>query len=286
MMKRRAILVLVLVLLALGSGFGRCPPAAGAAGQVLFRLSDRKAIPLREAVADWKSVKVVLVGEQHNEKKHHEIQLEVIKALHDNGLPLAVGVEMFRRESQEILDSWVRGTLAETAFIKAYYDNWGGPWPLYADIFLFAREKKIPLIGLNVSRELTRQVAEGGFASLSETQRKELPPVSCAVGEDYRQFIRRAMDLSGQHHRNFNFFCEAQLLWDAAMAWHTVQYLKSNPQQMVVILAGNGHAWKPGIPEQLKALSNYPYRVILPEISNRSERDSTTVEDADYLWID
>lgn len=285
-MKRMAILVLVLVLLALGGGFLQGAPVAGAAGQVLLRLSDRKAIPLPEAVADWQSAKVVLVGEQHNEKKHHEIQLEVIKVLHDTGQPLAIGLEMFRRESQEVLDAWVQGTLSETAFIKAYYDNWGGQWPLYADIFLFARDKKVPLIGLNVSRELTRQVAEGGFASLSEKQRKELPPVSCAVGEDYRKFIQRAMDLSGQHHRNFNYFCEAQLLWDTAMAWHTVQYLKSNPQRTVVLLAGNGHAWKPGIPEQLKALSNYPYRVILPEIPDRSERDATTVQDADYLWID
>lgn len=285
-MKRTAILAVALVLLALGSSFSRRPPVAAAADQMLFRLSDRRAIPLHEAVADWKSAKVVLVGEQHNEQKHHEIQLEVIKALHDTGLPLAVGVEMFRRESQEILDAWVQGTLSETALIKAYYDNWGGPWPLYADIFRFARDKKVPLIGLNVSRELTRQVAEGGFASLSEAQRKVLPPVSCAVGEDYRQFIRRAMDLSAQHHRNFNHFCEAQLLWDTAMAWHTVQYLKSNPQRTVVLLAGNGHAWKPGIPEQLKTLSDYSYRVILPEISGRSERDSTTVQDADYLWID
>ncbi len=90
----------------------------------------------------------------------------------------------------------------------------------------------------------------------SRSLQQQLPPVTCTVGEDYRQFIRRAMALSGHHHRNVNPFCEAQLLWDTAMAWHTVQYLKSNPQRTVVVLAGNGHAWKPGIPEQLKALSN------------------------------
>ena len=285
-MKRTVILVPVMVLVALGSSFFLTLPASEAAKRVLFRLSDRQAVTLQEAVSDWKTAKAVLVGEVHSEEKHHEIQLEVIRALHEAGLPVAVGVEMFRRESQDILDAWVQGTLSETAFIRAYYDNWGGPWPLYADIFHFAREKKIPVIGLNVSRELTRQVAEGGFASLSEEQRKELPPVSCAVDEHYRNFIRRAMDLSGQHNRNFNNFCEAQLLWDTAMAWYAVQYLRSHPDRTVVILAGNGHAWKPGIPEHLKAFSEYPYRVILPEIPGKSDRDVSTVQDADYLWLD
>ncbi len=285
-MKPTAILVSVIVLLVLVSGFFRYSPPSGAADQVLLRLSDRKAITLQEAISDWKSVKAVLVGEVHSEKRHHEIQLEVIKALHEAGLPLAVGMEMFRRESQEMLDKWVQGTLSETAFIRAYYDNWSAPWPLYADLFHFAREKKIPLIGLNISRELSRQVAEGGFASLNEKQKKELPPVSCAVDEHYRKFIQRAVDLHGHHTMNFNNFCEAQLLWDTAMAWHTVQYLRSHPHRTVVILAGNGHAWKPGIPKQLEALSDYAYRVILPELSGRSERDSTTVQDADYLWLD
>ena len=74
--------------------------------------------------------------------------------------------------------------------------------------------------------------------------------------------------------------------WDTAMAWHAVQYLRSHPHRTVVILAGNGHAWKPGIPKHLDTLSDTTYRVILPEISGRTERDATTVQDADYLWID
>ncbi|HOI96773.1 MAG TPA: ChaN family lipoprotein [Syntrophobacter fumaroxidans] len=285
-MKRTAILVPAIVLIALVSGLFPCPPVSGASDQVLLRLSDRREVRLHEAVYDWKSVKVVLVGELHNEKKHHEIQLEVIRALHNTGLQVAVGMEMFRRESQGVIDEWVRGTLSEAAFQRAYYDNWNSPWPLYADIFHYAREKKIPIVGLNVSREITRQVAEKGFASLGEKQKKDLPPVSCAVDESYRKFIRRAMGIHGHHGMNFNNFCEAQILWDAAMAWHTVQYLKAHPQRTIVILAGNGHAWKPGIPKQLEALSGYSCRVILPQMPGKSDRDSATDQDADYLWIE
>jgi len=285
-MKRMVILVSAIVLIVSAGVSSRHSLVSRASDQLLLRLSDRKTVGLHEAVYDWKSVKVILVGELHNDKRHHEIQLEVIRALHNTGLQVAVGMEMFRRESQGALDEWVRGTLSESAFQRAYYDNWNNPWPLYADIFLFAREKEIPLIGLNVSREITRQVAEKGFASLGENQKKDLPPVSCAVDESYRKFIRRAMGIHGHHSPNFNNFCEAQILWDAAMAWHAVQYLKAHPQRTVVILAGNGHAWKPGIPKQLEALSGYSCRVILPQMPGKSDRDSATDQDADYLWIE
>lgn len=285
-MKRMSVLAPMIVLMTLGSGDLWFVIASGGENQVLFRLSDQKAITLQEAVPDLASVKVILVGELHNVKKHHDIQLEVIRALHGTGLRLAVGMEMFRRESQEILDQWVGGSLSEARFIRAYSDNWNAPWALYADILRFAREKKIPLVGLNVSREITRQVVRGGFASLSDNQRKELPPVRCAVDENYRKFIQRALDLHGHPTMDFNNFCEAQLLWDTAMAWHAIQYLKSHPDRTVVVLAGNGHAWKPGIPRHLESLFDYTYRVILPEISGRSERNSTTVSDSDYLWLD
>ncbi|MCK7512360.1 MAG: ChaN family lipoprotein [Desulfobacterales bacterium] len=45
-------------------------------------------------------------------------------------------------------------------------------------IFEYARAQRIPMIGLNVPREITRQVARGGFQSLTEAQR------GAALGRD------------------------------------------------------------------------------------------------------
>lgn len=274
----------ILLTAALALSSHSTPPPRG--NQDLLRLSDGKSLSLREALPDIKSAKVILVGELHNEKNHHAFQLEVISSLLQSGLPLAVGMEMFRRDSQETLDKWVSRKMADSEFIKVYYDNWSTPWPLYADILLFAREHGIPVVGLNVSREITGQVARSGFASLSEAQRRELPPVTCAIDEEYKRFIQRSLGMHGHQGIEFNNFCEAQLLWDTAMAWHAVQYLRQNPQRTMVLLAGSGHAWKPGIPRHLESMSPLSYRVILPEIQGRLNRDSATVKDADYLWTD
>ena len=261
-------------------------PASPRSGESLYRLSDRKALNFSDALSDLRSARIILIGETHDSKKHHEIQLEVIRALRDAGSKLAIGLEMFRSDHQEVLDGWFGGSVSETEFIKAYYDNWNAPWPLYADIFLYARDKRLPMAGLNVSREITRQVAEGGFASLTEAQRKQLPPVSCAVDEEYKRFIERALDMHGHHGMDFTSFCEAQLLWDTAMAWHAVEYLKRHPDRLLVILAGSGHAWKSGIPRHIASFSDLKIRVILPEIVGRADKETVTERDADYLWID
>jgi uncharacterized iron-regulated protein len=252
----------------------------------ILRVSDRAEIGMAEMVKDLKSVPFVFVGERHNEKGHHEAQLAVIQALFEAGVPLAVGMEMFRRGSQADLDRWVAGELTEEDFEKIYYENWSSEWYLYRDIFLYGREKRIPMIGLNISPEITRQVAAMGFDSLTAEQVGQLPPVTCEVDAQYMSFIRRSFGVHGHsQERSFIHFCEAQMLWDASMAWHLLSFHKKNPRQAVVVLAGSGHAWKRGIPEQVRRQSQSSYRVVLPEIPERAEKSTVTVEDADYVWL-
>lgn len=284
-MKRFLIALPVLLLLSIVV-YAFLGPSSAKSHATLHRVSDGKALSLSGAIPDLQSARVVLIGETHDRRRHHEIQLEIVKALHDAGTYLAVGLEMFRWSDQKTLDRWDTGSIGESDFVKAYYDNWSTPWPLYADIFKYARDNAVPLVGLNVSREITRQVAEGGFASLTAAQRKELPPVSCAVDEEYKRFIARALDMHAHHGMDFTNFCEAQLLWDTAMAWHAVEYLEGHPGRTLVVLAGSNHAWKPGIPRHIASFSNFKVRVILLEGPGRADRGSVTERDADYLWIE
>jgi len=175
--------------------------------------------------------------------------------------------------------------LSEKDFQRLYYDNWGFSWPLYRDIFLYARKHKIPVIGLNVPREVTRQVARQGFASLTPEQIGELPKVTCNVDAAYMDFIRRSFEAHAHEDMNLTYFCEAQLVWDTAMAWNLLTFLRENPKHTVVVLAGHGHAWKRGIPEQIQRQATVAYRVILPEEPGRLERKDVSLEDTDYLWL-
>jgi uncharacterized iron-regulated protein len=252
----------------------------------MFDLNQEKELLMTQALAKLKKNRIILVGEHHSNKQHHRAQLSVIQALNDAGLQVAVGLEMFRKDSQPALDRWTSGDLDEKRFEKIFYDNWRYPWPVYRMIFKYARDHKIPMIGLNVPRGITRQVSREGFKSLSQAQKGKLAEVSCIVDQEYMNYIRKAFGGHAHGQLNFIYFCEAQLVWDSAMAVYSLDYLKRHPDAVVVILAGTGHAQKGAVPRQIRARSNIPYAVILPEISGKIDRDTISKKDADYIILD
>ena len=252
----------------------------------LYDLQKNEELLLADAVADLKKNRVILVGEHHTNQNHHFGQLNVIQTLHEAGARVAIGLEMFRNDSQNLLDQWIAGNISETQFEEIYYDNWTYPWPLYRMIFEYARKEQIPMIGLNVPREITRQVSRGGFNSLSEKQRGQLKNVSCRVDKEYMDYIKRAFGGHGHGNMNFTYFCEAQMVWDTAMAVNTLAYLEKEPDAVVVLLAGAGHVRKGAIPRQIRERSQIPHAVILPKIDGMIDKETIGIKDADYIMLD
>ena len=281
-MKRALVMIVVLFL----CPWGYAQNGWRIEGEVL-RVSDGRIITFNQMIDDAKKADFVFVGEVHDVSEHHRAQLSVIRAFHESAVPVAVGLEMFRADSQGALDSWIGGGLPLDGFLTAYYDNWRTPWPLYSDIFGYAREHAIPLLGLNVPERIAKKVAREGFASLTPAERKQLPPgISCNVDPTYKAFIRKAYAGHATRGRGFVSFCEAQMVWDKSMAWHLMSYVRKEPHRAVVVLAGIGHAWKRGIPGQVGAESKHTYRVVLPLIPDQIDRDTVTTEDADYVLLE
>jgi uncharacterized iron-regulated protein len=247
-----------------------------------FDLNRLDVTTLDKMIVDLSGAQVVFIGETHDQVSHHAAQLQVIRELHEAGIPVSVGLEMFRQDGQVNLDRWVAGDMDEDSFKEVYVRHWGD-WHLYRDIFIYARDNRIPLVGLNIPRQLVNQVARRGFDSLSAEQRKDLPLAYCNISPRYREFMTRTLQGHPLEGTAFEYFCEAQILWDASMALNLEEYLRENPQRTVVVLAGNGHAWKHGIPEQLLRSGEYRIRVLLPEIPGRVDRSTTSLDEADYL---
>jgi uncharacterized iron-regulated protein len=260
--------------------------AASDAEQAVYDLRRSRRLALSELAPELFNARIVVVGEQHTDEGHHRAQLHVIQALVRIGAKVAIGLEMFRKDSQAALDRWTAGEISQREFEPIYYDNWNYPWSAYSAIFEYARSNKIPIIGLNVSRDITRQVARGGFQSLTETQRGQLTDVTCSVDEEYMRYIRSVYGSHAHGNQNFNFFCEAQMVWDAAMAVHSLEYLKKKPEATVVILTGVGHAQKGAVPRQIRNRSEAPVAVLLPEIPGSIDPKTVDVHDADYLLLD
>lgn len=260
--------------------------AASSTYDRVLRVRDGKVISFTDMIEEVRKVSFVFVGEDHTNERHHSAQLDVIKALRERGVPSGIGLEMFRADNQRELDMWVGGKSELRRFIELYYENWRLPWDLYRDIFFYARENRISLIGLNVSEGISRKVSETGFQSLNREELSKLPPgISCSVDESYMEFIRKAHEVHGRTGKSFVYFCEAQMVWDKTMAWRLLEYKKKNPGRTVVVLSGTGHSWKPGIPAQIRMEEpKSTIAVILPGLPGR--RDSITVKYADYILPD
>jgi len=274
------ILAFLLIFLAAGAA-----PAAAADALSVYDLRDSRRVTLATLISELLQRRIVIVGEQHTDENHHRAQLRVIQALQEAGAKVAVGLEMFRQDSQGALDRWTAGDISPREFEAIYYDNWNYPWPAYRPIFEYARAQKIPMIGLNVAREITRQVAREGFQSLSEEQRGQLSDVACNIDEEYMRYIRSVYGAHAHGDMNFTFFCEAQMVWDSAMAVHALRYLTSHPDATVVILTGVGHAQKGAVPRQIRLRSPVPVAVFLPEVPGSIDPKTVDLQDADFLLM-
>jgi len=253
-------------------------------GRHIYRIKDGKTTSFQDMVEDISSAEVIFIGEQHDDPAHHKTQLDVIQALHGKGKPLAIGIEMFKKENQHHLDAWVSGTITEESFIPVFLENWGVGWKLYRDIFVYAKENRIPLIGLNIPQEITRKVGKTGFKSLTDEELSKLPPgVTCELDQQYMDHLVEIFQYKGSTDKSFSFFCEAQVLWDQSMAWYLAEYMKGNPGRNIIVLAGAIHTWKYGIPKQIRRYTSNELRIIVPDLP--VEPSSINEDDADYLII-
>ena len=219
------------------------------------RVLDLADLPDMETLIDRLATRrVIFVGETHDRYEQHLDQWAIVHGLHERGRDLALGLECFQQPFQEFLDAFVAGTLTEKEMLRRtdYFERWRYDYRLYRPLLRLARARGIPLIALNLERELTAKVGEGGLEALSEAERARLPE----MGEDdaaYLDRVRAAFDLHPQaEKRSFEHFLAVQRLWDEGMAERAADYLRAHPEKTLVILAGSGHLeYGQGIPRRL-----------------------------------
>ncbi len=228
--------------------------------------------------------RVVFIGETHDRYDHHLNQLEIIRQLHAQDSAIAIGIEYIQRSFQSHLDDYIAGKINQQSMLRQteYYQRWRYDFRLYQPIFSFAREHRIPLIALNVSSELTRQVSEKGVAGLDPKYRALIPE---SIDRDMVSYRARIEQVFAMHpdseDKAFENFFEAQLLWDEGMADRAAGYLKDNPRQRMVILAGSGHlVYGQGIPARLTRRLPLTSTIII-----NSDNDQIEPDMADYALL-
>jgi uncharacterized iron-regulated protein len=201
------------------------------------------------------SKRVVFVGETHDRFEDHLNQLAVIEGLHNRDKDFAIGMEFFQQPFQAHLDAYIAGEISEKELLRRseYFERWRFDYRLYRPILRYAREHGIPLVALNLEREITEKVGDGGIESLSPEERARIPSEIEWGDEQYRARVKAAFDRHPMaEEKDFEKFLAVQLLWDEGMAERAARYLQGHPEKSMVILAGTGHLeYGQGIPRRL-----------------------------------
>ncbi|MDA8082222.1 MAG: ChaN family lipoprotein [Nitrospiraceae bacterium] len=227
----------------------------------------RRMFDLPEIINRVSDKKIVYIGEIHDQFAHHRIEFEIIRALHRKNGKIAIGMEMFQRPFQRFLDAYIDGSISEKEMLKKteYFKRWGFDYNFYREIMLYAREHRIPVVALNIPREIVEKVAGKGIYGLTKDELSDIPPDMDLSDASYRKRLRGFFhDHSGSAEKNFDFFFQAQVLWDETMAHSLNAFLRRHPDYQFVVVAGGGHmAFDSGIPARAHRLNGLDFSVVL-----------------------
>jgi uncharacterized iron-regulated protein len=218
-------------------------------GPPVLRIYDRKEkrfLTFGEMLDRLMEYDLICIGETHDSEPVHRVQLQVIKALFARDERLGVGMEMFQRPYQKVLDRYDRGEITEKEFLKQsdYHKRWGFPWMLYRPIVDFCRKNGLPLAALNVPGELRQRLSKVGYAKLTEDEKKQLGAIDFHNKEHRAYWYERLAKMHGkkkvseaQKERGY----QVMTAWDAFMGASAAAFQKERGLRRLVILAGSGH---------------------------------------------
>ncbi|MBT2558562.1 ChaN family lipoprotein [Hymenobacter sp. ISL-91] len=203
-------------------------------GPMLGRAQDRPAYRLFAAAGKpvgyeamlkkLAAADVVFFGEQHNDPMAHWLQLQLTKdLLRLKQGQLVLGLEMFERDVQPLVDQYITGELDDKAFEAS-----SRPWPNYRTdykpLLQLARQQKFRVVGTNVPRRYASLVAKGSLAALdtlSAATKAWLVPLPLTVDYELPGYKNMVKMFGGDaaHAAGVQNIIQAQALKDATMAF-------------------------------------------------------------------
>ena len=244
-------------------------------------ISDPSVSDIRETLRRIENERLLFLGEAHTSGSDHLFQLEVLKHLHLKGRRLAVAVEVFPRERQEVLNAWSRGLINEAAFERECDRIWDELYFYYGDIFRFCRAAGTPVFGIGAVRGFIASVGKRGTGIIPEGQLEAVRFSGCASDPEYEKLLKtiESMDV---HEGGMPFFCDAQRLLDTMMARNISEILEDR-ELTVVVLAGAVHASNIAVPGILGRQSGVRHKVLLPgRFREMFQGEADRL--ADYFW--
>ncbi|MBP7563442.1 MAG: ChaN family lipoprotein [Candidatus Cloacimonetes bacterium] len=264
----------------------------------IYHTKTKKYIKLNQLVKEAQKADVLFFGELHDDALMHHVEFELLKAFHQKNKKLAVSMEMFERDTQNIVDEYFQNKIEEAEFLQR-----SRAWPNYMTdykaIVEYSKLNKIPLIAANVPRYIASMVNKKGIAILDSLSVEEKKWVAKKIHiEDglyknkFYQLMNSGMSMTGSHpmiseSMLYKLF-SAQCVKDDTMAESISVYLEKNPGFKIIHYNGDFHSqYRLGTVERLD--KKYKAVVISPLIKEKGKALSINPNDdtsiADYILI-
>ena len=232
--------------------------------------SNTDTITFKEFIDEIKDNRIIYIGENHDNKSHHEIQLKIIKKLYTFNPRIVIGMEMFQSQFQNEINKYINCKINEEEFLglTEYKKRWVYDYGLYKPIIDFAKEENIPVIALSIDSEVTREISRHGISGLEAKLLNQLPTFIDFTNNDYGNFL---FDIFEQHpeseNKDFSRFHEVQLVWDESMAENIVRLSKNINDYQLIVLSGNGHiVFDYGIPSRAFRRNNIKFVTVTIDV--------------------
>jgi uncharacterized iron-regulated protein len=201
---------------------------------------DREQLAAAFANADY-----LLLGEVHDNARHHEIQAQLIARFPGAPRSLAVGFEQLDSSQAPALEKYLSTYPDDAGGLGAAVD-WSGsgwpPWSLYEPVFQQALDRGWQPKPLMFAGEQSRRILDQGYgAVLDEDALAVLQPATALSGAQKAQVeaLMRSSHCGKLPEEYLPRMVTIQTAKDAYMAWRQAA---SGPRGILIV--GDGHARK------------------------------------------
>lgn len=232
---------------------------------------------------------VIFVGEEHDHTVGHMYELKLLQDLFAAGrTELSVSLEMFERDVQKLLDSYLVGSITEKTFTDS-----SRPWPNYVPDYRglveFAKANALPVLAANIPRALAMTVAKDGMDALPKQSRQFVAAQLYAPEDEYKERFIAIMKAMGDAHsaqampvseKMLDATYRAQCIKDDTMAESITNHIAATGRK-VIHYNGCFHS-DYGFGTAARVSRNMPnLKVLVIKITRNEEKIQLPLEDFD-----
>ena len=213
------------------------------------------------------AAQVVLLGEKHDNPRHHELELQMLRELVARGRRPAIGLEVFDTSQSGLIMGYVAGKDSPhardnpDAQLRAAL-GWDGDsderWQAYGPLLRFAREEGLTVFGADLPVALRRRIATVGIPGLTGVEREQIPDTP-AADATYLALTRERIREAHCGYGSDEYLGRLVENWTArneSMARAVAAALAAGDGEPVVLVVGWGHLRNGhGVPERIARLA-------------------------------